>query len=428
MAALERAKPTCEDEQLLQLHARLLDEESDRLVHDVLLFRHELKPRLAEAARRPPKKMAPRAQSLPAAPAAATTAEAPPAHRASLSQFLVAQVTPLLSRASSQISPLLRRASSQVSPLLRRASSQVTPLLRRASRAASAASRAASALLHTEEDSDADAPPTESEELSVQIELKLRVFTFEQLEGLVGRWKLSVDRLHHIAAALSTSGPVPVAAILVLRHLCGQYEMLRRYAKVLLRIEASATESARLSEPPPSLAELADSQETGRRSLEQVADGKEVEEAMHSKDGSRCDFRLQDLEQWAPTQERECGGLCWLKMWDTALDDAQLQLRPLVLATSSKQLDAKGTPPQQSPRIESGEKLEDQVRDEGFWRELYEKLRAVAKLLLARAELGVEDELNSLVGARVKGLEREEESSSVSSEESSDSEGENEEL
>ena len=84
-AALERVnylRLSREDE--LLLHTHMLTEERDLLVHDVLVFRLELQPRLDAAVKSQPK-MTPRAQSLPAAAVAATSAEASPRHRSSLS-------------------------------------------------------------------------------------------------------------------------------------------------------------------------------------------------------------------------------------------------------------------------------------------------------------------------------------------------------
>ena len=71
------------------------------------------------------------------------------------------------------------------------------------------------------------------------------------------------------------------------------------------------------------------------------------------------------------------------------------------------------------------------VRGGGFWNELDEKLRGVARILLERsqnAEMGVEGELNALGGTRVMWLKRESDSNSAYSDENSDSESNNEEL
>ena len=67
-AALERVnylRLSREDELLLLLHTHMLTEERDLLVHDVLIFRLELQPRLDAAIKSQPK-MTARAQSLPA--------------------------------------------------------------------------------------------------------------------------------------------------------------------------------------------------------------------------------------------------------------------------------------------------------------------------------------------------------------------------
>ena len=388
------------DDQLLLLHAHMLAEERDRLVHDMLIFRLELQARLAAADKRPAKR-APRAQSLitdpadsPAADlsATSTSVEASPRQRMSLSQLLVTQVCPLLRRAS----------------------------------------RAAITLLRIDEDSAVAAVPTATAEVSVQFELVLRLFTFEKLEELVERWKTSADRLRRIAAELPT-GPLPVTAFLVLEHLRAQYEMLRRYTKVLLRIETRPTEVARLSEPPLSLAELALSKNTGRGSLEKLASsssavdcGKGVEDAdaLHSKDKSLRDRRRQHLERSAPAQkhtDRDCRH--WLEH-SGVLDDSPQSL----LCTSSTRHGAKGQATCAALhtslsmwRNKSAEKLVAQVRGGFFWHELNDKLRGVAKLLLARAPNA---ELNALGDTRVKWLECESDSSASSDESSSDSENE----
>ena len=217
-----------------------------------------------------------------------------------------------------------------------------------------------------------------------------------------------------------------------------QYEMLRRYTKVLLRIETSPAEAARLSETPLSLAELAHSTDAGRGSLEQVASGKGVEDALHSTDNSLRDRRRQHLERSTSAQQHsylECHR--YLQNAEAAaLEDSPLQLPPL-FCTSSTRDSAKGPTIAssetllQQPQNKSAEKLVALVRGGGFWNGLDEKLRGVARVLLERAqnsELGVEGELNALGGTRVMWLKRESDSSSAYSDENSDSESNNEEL